>query len=312
MRLQPAYKGFLWGGSKLKKEYGNEKYPGHVLAETWELSCHEEGLTKIATGAYKGKTFKEYIETEGSRVTGTNCERYDKFPIIIKFIDAHQNHSVKVHPSHEYAQTHGASWGKEECWYILEALPNAGIYYGLNRDITKEELADRIRDNTLKEVLRFVPVHPGEIYLINPGTLHAIGAGVLAAEIQRDSDISFRAYDFGRVAPDGNPRPLHIKEATETASLSASLPELDFGNNLVHCECFNINRLECSGEMTLNTNGSSFHSLLFIDGDGIITNAEGRQEFQKGDSFFVSADNGEYKLKGNGKAILTTIPRKIQ
>ncbi|MBO5551891.1 MAG: mannose-6-phosphate isomerase [Lachnospiraceae bacterium] len=311
IRLKPAYKGFLWGGSKLKKEYGNENYPGHVLAETWELSCHSEGLTEVATGEFKGKTFKEYIEASGKKVLGTNCDRFDTFPIVIKFIDAHQNHSVKVHPTNEYSKEHenGAPGGKDECWYILEALPNAGIYYGLNRDLTKEELAERIRNNTLKEVLRFIPVQPGECYYVSPGTLHAIGAGVLAAEIQRNSDISYRAYDFGRVAPDGNPRELHTQKASEVANLSSKMPSFDFGNDLMRCDSFVVDLVDFSGEENLSTDGSTFHSLLVIEGDGMINNAETKQEFQKGDSIFISADNGEYRLKGKGKALLTTIPR---
>ncbi len=311
IRLKPAYKGFLWGGSKLKKEYGNENYPGHVLAETWELSCSDEGLTEVATGEFKGKTFREYVEASGDVILGKNCERFDTFPIIIKFIDAHQNHSVKVHPTEAYAAEHeNKAEGKNECWYILEALPNAGIYYGLNRVITKEELSERIRNNTLKEVLRFIPVQPGECYYVSPGTLHAIGAGVLAAEVQSVSDISYRAYDFGRVAPDGNPRELHTKKVCEVADLSAQMPSFDFGDDLMRCDSFVVDLLEFSGEKMLHTDGSSFHSLLVIEGDGMINNADTKQEFQKGDSIFITADNGEYRLKGKGKALLTTIPPK--
>ncbi|MCR4908023.1 MAG: mannose-6-phosphate isomerase [Lachnospiraceae bacterium] len=308
IRLKPAYKDFLWGGSKLKKDFGKEDYPGHVLAETWELSCHPEGLTKIATGEYKGKTFKEYIEAAGPSVLGKNCERFDTFPIIIKFIDCHQNHSVKVHPGYEFAEGDTSGMGKVECWYILEALPNAGIYYGVDKDLSKEEFERRIRDNTLKKVLHFQPVFPGEIYFVNPGTLHAIGAGVVAAEIQRDADVSYRVYDFGRVAPDGNPRPLQISKAVQVSNLKAGMPEFDFGDDMVSCDSFTVDDVTFSGEKYLKPDGSTFHSLLIIDGEGIINDENIRLEFKKGDSLFVSADNGEYRLKGHGKALLTMIP----
>ncbi len=308
IRLKPAYKDFLWGGSKLKKDFGKEDYPGYVLAETWELSCSPEGLTKVATGEFKGKTFREYIETAGMTAMGSNCERFGAFPIIIKFIDAHQNHSVKVHPGYEFAGEDKSGYGKVECWYILEALPNAGIYYGVDKDLTKEEFETRIRNNTLKEVLHFQPVFPGEIYFVNPGTLHAIGAGVLAAEIQQDADISYRVYDFGRVAPDGNPRPLQVSRAVEVSHTKAGMPKFDFGNDMVRCDSFVVDDLTFSGEKFLKPDGSTFHSLLVIDGEGIINDDTTRLEFKKGDSLFVSADNGQYRLKGHGKALLTMIP----
>ncbi len=306
-KLKPAYKDDLWGGSRLKRDFGKSEYHGYVLSETWELSCNPEGLTTIRNGEFKGKTVKEYLEQGGEAVTGTNYSRFKQFPISVKFIDAHQNLSIKLHPRDEYADAKGLLKGNDECWYILDCLPNAGIFYGLEHDLTKEEFRRKIEDNELMKELHFQPVHPGEIYFLPSGILHSIGAGVLAAEVKQYEQVKYRVYDFGRVKPDGQPRELMIDDAVEAAILTAGVPERNDGDHLVKCDTFTLDKIEVNGEVTLKTDGTSFHHLLTIDGEMILKDEENRMEILKGDGILISADEGEYSIKGKGTLLLITI-----
>ncbi len=306
-KLKPAYKDDLWGGSRLKKDFGKSEYHGYVLAETWELSFDPSGLTTIRNGEYKGKTVKELFEECGEAVSGTNYSKFHNFPLSIKFIDARQNLSIKLHPKDEYADEKGLLKGNDECWYIVDRLPNAGIFYGLEHDLTKEEFRQKIEDNTLMKELHFQPVNPGEIYFLPSGILHSIGAGVLAAEIKQSEQVKYRVYDFGRVKPDGQPRELMIDDAVNAAILKAGVPKRYDGDHLVKCDTFTLDKVEIDGEVTLKTDGTTFHHLLTIDGEMILKYGEDRMEILKGDGILISADQGEYTLKGKGTLLKTTI-----
>lgn len=306
IKLKPACKDYLWGGDRLKKDFGKDYY-GYVLAETWELSAHPDGPSVVDNGPLKGKTFPEYIEAKGKGILGRNCERFEDFPILIKFIDAHQNLSVQVHPDDAYAMKNEHQYGKTECWYIVDALPTAGIYYGLKKTLTKEEFAEKIRNNTLVDALRFQPVKKGEMYFIGAGTLHAIGAGALIAEIQQNSNVTYRVYDFGRVAPDGKPRELHIDKAIEVSNLSGDPIRYDFGSHLADCSNFTVDDLQVDGEQFIEVGEDSFVSLLFTDGDGRVKTDEERIVFKKGDSLFIEAGTGKVSVKGKAHALMTTI-----
>ena len=182
LKLKPACKDYLWGGHRLADEYGVE-YDGKILAEAWELSCHPDGPSVIVNGKYTGKTLREYIDIEGREVLGTHCRRFREFPILTKFIDAKDNLSIQVHPSNSFALQNEGQYGKTEMWYIIDAEPGAFLYYGFKKEISKDEFAQRIKDNTLLEVLNAVPVKKGDALFIESGTLHAIGKGILIAEI---------------------------------------------------------------------------------------------------------------------------------
>lgn len=183
LKLKPSCKDYLWGGHRLAEEYG-VKYDGEVLAEAWELSCHSDGPSYIANGMYAGKTLQEYIDIKGKEVLELNCRRFRDFPILTKFIDAKQSLSVQVHPSNRYALKNEDQYGKTEMWYVMDADPGAYLYYGFKTEISKEEFAKRIEEDTLLEVLNAVPVQKGDVLFIESGTIHAIGAGILIAEIQ--------------------------------------------------------------------------------------------------------------------------------
>ncbi len=212
LKLKPSCKDYLWGGHRLVEEY-NIDYDGQILAEAWELSCHPDGPSVITNGPDAGKTLQEYIDENGMEVLGTHCRRFREFPILVKFIDARDNLSIQVHPSNGYALKNEGQYGKTEMWYVLDAEPGAYLYYGFSREISREEFAERIRTNTLLEVLNKTEVHKGDVLFIESGTLHAIGKGILIAEIQQNSNVTYRVYDYGRVGKDGRRRDLHIEKA---------------------------------------------------------------------------------------------------
>ena len=168
LKLKPSCKDYLWGGHRLAEEYGVE-YDGDILAEAWELSCHPDGPSYITNGKYAGKTLEEFIEAEGKEVLGTHCRRFRDFPILTKFIDAKQNLSIQVHPNNRYALKNEGQYGKTEMWYIMDAEPGAFLYYGFKEEISKEEFAKRIEEDTLLDVLNAVPVQKGDVLFIESG-----------------------------------------------------------------------------------------------------------------------------------------------
>ena len=215
LKLIAPCKDYIWGGNRLREEYG-KKLDSDKIAESWELSCHKDGQSVIDGGEFDGKTLSEFIEKKGRiAVLGTNCERFEYFPILIKLIDAKDNLSVQVHPSNEYALKVEGEYGKTEMWYIVDCNEGAELLYGFKHEISRDEFAERIKNNTLLEVANNVPVHKGDVFFIESGTLHAIGKGILIAEIQQNSNTTYRVYDYGRVGKDGKPRELHIEKALD-------------------------------------------------------------------------------------------------
>lgn len=313
LKLKPTCKDYLWGGHRLVEEYGID-YEGEVCAEAWELSCHPDGPSVIENGKYKGKTLEEYIRTEGSTVLGSNCRRFREFPVLAKFIDAKENLSVQVHPGNGFALQNEGQYGKTEMWYVLDAKEGAFLYYGFNREITKEEFARRISENTLLEVLNAVPVKKGDALFIESGTLHAIGKGILIAEIQQNSNVTYRVYDYGRVGKDGKKRDLHIEKAL---AVTNRVPIVRNGAGYPHiadCDYFTVDKLNLDGNLTCRMQGSvsdkSFLSILILDGEGKISNDGEVVSYRKGDSFFLSAGSGDWQIEGSCDALLTTIREK--
>ena len=297
-KLVPEYKDYLWGGEKLKTDYGKQtdKTP---CAESWELSLNPHGLTKVENG----KTLAEVLTPEK---TGKNCEKFEFFPVLIKFIDAKQNLSVQVHPSDDYALKYENSYGKTESWYIVEAEEGAGIYCGFKRDTNKEEFLQSLASGEVENLLNFIPVKKGDCYFIPSGTVHAIGAGCLILEIQQNSDLTYRVYDYNRRGADGKLRELHVDKAVKVINFNKYEPKLfASGENprvITECDYFRSRELVLNGGFT-EKNANSFTCVTVTDGSGEIDG----EKFVKGDSFFVCADT-EYTLKGTGKVILTCVP----
>ena len=316
IKLKPAFKDYLWGGTRLRDDFGKE-CDFDKVAESWELSCHKDGNSVVADGEFAGLTLTQYIEKEGKSVLGTNCEKFENFPILIKLIDAKDNLSVQVHPNNEYAQRVEGEYGKTEMWYVVDCDEGASLLYGFKHNITKEEFRERIENNTLLEVTNSVPVKKGDVFFIEAGTLHAIGKGILIAEIQQNSNTTYRIYDYGRVGADGKPRQLHIDKAVDVTNLCPAKPypqsePVDMGGwtkkRLAKCEYFTVDVINVDTSAALEADKSSFVNILVLDG-GCVLSSEGNDavELKKGDSVFIPAGLGKFELTGKCSAVMTHI-----
>ncbi len=317
LKLKPALKDYLWGGTKLKTDFGFQSDMEKV-AEGWMLSCHKDGENTVENGEYKGKTLSEVIELCGRDILGKNGLKFDFFPILIKLIDAKNDLSVQVHPDNEYALRVEGEYGKTECWYILDCEDGAELIYGFNREISSEEFRKRIEDNTFLEVVNKVKVHKGDMFFIEAGTLHAIGSGILLAEIQQNSNTTYRVYDYQRRDKDGNLRPLHIDKAVDVTKCekpkfgikpigekikTASGTE----QMLTKCDLFTVKEYTTDGTLNLISDENSFVSLLVTDGKGTVECSGEKLSVRKGDSLFVSADSGKITINGKLNIIETKV-----
>lgn len=314
LKLEPAFKDYLWGGTRLRDEYG-KKCDFDKVAESWELSCHKDGNSTVANGEFAGLTLAQYIEKSGKKVLGTACDRFENFPILIKLIDAKDNLSVQVHPDNEYAMRVEGEYGKTEMWYVVDCDEGAQLLYGFKHDISKDEFASRIADNTLLEVTNAVDVKKGDVFFIQSGTLHAIGKGILIAEIQQNSNTTYRIYDYGRVGKDGKPRELHVEKAKDVTNLcpAKSYPDTPIVEKdgyssklLAKCDYFTTYRIDTENEAKLVCDEKSFNSILVLEGTPEIS-ADTTVKCKKGDSVFITAGTGEYTIKGKCRFILTKI-----
>lgn len=315
LKLKPECKEYIWGGRRLIEEYGKD-FQGDVLAETWELSCHPDGPSRIANGAYAGKTLRQYIDEQGKSILGTHCSRFRDFPILIKFIDASDDLSVQVHPDDHYALQNEGQCGKTEMWYVMDAKEDAFLYYGFKTAVSKEELEKRIQEDTLLEVLNPVPVQKGDVLFIESGTIHAIGKGILIAEIQQNSNVTYRVYDYGRVGKDGRKRDLHISKALDVTNREPVVRTRSSYPHIADCDYFTVDKLNLDGSVMKRMEGfvseDSFESILILDGKGSISDREQDLEFCKGDSFFLDAGSGSYRVEGSCDALVITVQKEAE
>lgn len=316
LKMQPVFKDYLWGGERLKKEFGKQSdLP--VVAESWELACHADGCSVVAAGEQQGKNLNELAVDDKNGFWGAEC-RGAAFPVLVKLIDAKQDLSIQVHPSDWTAIGPLGEQGKAEMWYIVDAKPQAFIYYGFSQAVSESEFWRRAADGTICEVLNKVPVHKGDVFYILPGTIHAIGAGLLIAEIQQTSNTTFRVWDFERRDSNGQLRPLHLSRATSVveyapvvpqdckANSRASFPDFEMVE-MFACEYFRAFRIDVRGQVKLSTDGRSFQHLLCVEGTGAIRQNGVDYEFVKGDSYFIPAAMGEYELAGKGRLLLSRL-----
>lgn len=322
--LKPAYKDYLWGGTRLNDDFAKE-IDSDPLAETWECSTHPDGLSIVASGEYEGETLYDVLQKRPEYL-GTHpltlMEGRHELPILIKLIDAKKDLSIQVHPDDLYARDkENGSLGKTEMWYVLHAGKNARLIYGFNQDVTKEQIRDMVGKGTIEHYLQKVPVHKDDVFFIEPGTVHAIGSGILLAEIQESSNLTYRFYDYNRLDKNGNKRELHLEKALDVAKLkSSAVPKqpmrvLKYKNGsaselLSRCKYFQVDRVLLNTEtykaMTdFRTDSNSFHVLLCTEGCGVLFGGDFMLNFFKGDCIFVPADS--IPMKFHGKAQLLNI-----
>ena len=316
--LKPAAKDYLWGGSRLNDDFAKD-IPLSPLAETWECSTHPDGESLIAsTGQTLTAVLAEHPDWLGSHplsVTGGKPE----LPILVKLIDAKKDLSVQVHPDDEYAMRVEHSLGKTEMWYVLDARKNSKLIYGFNRDVTAEVVKRALEEGTIEKILNHVPIRKDDLFFIEAGTVHAIGAGALIAEIQESSNITYRLYDYNRKDKNGNTRELHIEKALEVADLRSSLEPrqpmrvLKYRNGyaselLTRCKYFQVERVLLNTEIQrrlvdFKTDAGSFHTLLCVDGCGSMSGDGFMLNFFKGDCIFVPAESMVVHMHGRAQLL---------
>lgn len=331
MMLRPTGKDYLWGGRRLNDEFEKniDMFP---LAETWECSTHPDGPSFITGGEYDGMklsdVLKKHPEYLGTHLKGRNrldtsgrTDRTDageaELPILIKFIDADKDLSVQVHPDDEYAREHEEGQrGKTEMWYVLDAAKDARLIYGLNRDMTVDGMRQAINNGTLNRYLQTVPVKKDDVFFVEAGTIHALGAGILVAEIQENSNLTYRLYDYDRTDRKGNKRELHIEKSLRVARLkSVSEPRQPLrvlkyrqgaaSELLCRCRYFEVYRMLINTErrqrVTYQADSMSYRVLLCVNGCGTISYEDESMNFYKGDCIFVPADSVELNLHGQAQ-----------
>jgi mannose-6-phosphate isomerase len=300
-RLTPSLKDNIWGGNKLR-EYGKESDKDRI-AESWELSFTFGGEAKIADG-------REMTEAFPRSAWGTLADKFHAFPVLTKFIDAKDNLSVQVHPSDSYALENEGQFGKTEMWYVVEADEGAGLYMGLEHRCDPDEFAAAVADGTVEKLLSFKNVKKGDVYFIPSGTIHAIGAGVVIFEIQQNSTLTYRLYDYMRRDKDGNLRELHVDKAMKV-SLLEPYQEAVFDKNdeslIGTCEYFETRKYQLNfTKIGFNVENDSFLSITCVSGCGSING----EKMQRGDTFFSPAGSGEIIVEGECEIIAVRLPRE--
>ncbi len=315
IKLIPVFKEIVWGGNRLKSDYGFKSDLNNI-AEAWMLCARNDGDNIIDNGAHKGESFTEYIKNNKA-VLGTKGEKYEEFPLLIKFIDAKADLSVQVHPNDEYARLHENSYGKTEAWYILDCDDGAELIYGFNKELTSDEFRKSIEDNTFLNYVNKVKVKKGDVFFINAGTLHAIGSGILLAEVQQNCNTTYRVYDYNRLV-DGKPRELHVEKAIDVTDTvpptrggepdTAPVTKGDATEQaLCQCEFFKMDTVDINGEYNLSVTSESFVSLLVLNGNGSVEFNGEEIALSAGDSVFLPAANSVAQIKGNIKILISTL-----
>ena len=316
VKMQPAFKDYLWGGTKLKEHYGKHcDYDS--IAESWELSAHEAGQSIVASGRYKGRLFADYLSKIGRENCGWKCQSIERFPILVKLIDAKENLSVQVHPDDDYALSRENEYGKNEMWYVLEHEEGAGIYCGFKQDMTREQVQEALTDGSILSLLNWIPVENGKAYYIPAGTVHAIGKGVVVCEIQQSSNCTYRLYDYNRTDRYGNRRQLHVEKALEVMDYHRyELPQFQDETVvkdtytcriLSRCKYFECASYQIHGTAELPAYSDSFSSLVCVKGSGILYKQDEKMQFSAGDSFFVPCSGEKIRAEGDCELILTHI-----
>lgn len=313
LKFHPILKERLWGGTKLK-EVLHKPIESDITGESWELSAVSGDVSIVSNGSLANTSLQTLIQESPELLLGKSVvERFGKeFPILIKFIDAKQDLSIQLHPNDDLAKKRHNSFGKTEMWYVMDANAGAKLIVGFNKNVTKEEYSKSLEDDTLLDLLNYEAVKEGDTFFINTGKIHAIGAGVLLAEIQQTSDITYRVFDFNRKDKAGNLRELHTDMALDAMDYEK---KDDFKvqyddvtntvNNMVECPYFKTNFLNLTRDLNQDTvSRDSFTIFMCVGGTAAIETDEGAVAIQKGETVLVPAVSYEIRIKTTGAKLL--------
>lgn len=305
LKLKPVTKSIIWGGNYLENNFGF-KSDDENIAEAWLATCRPDGINVIENGEYADKTLKEYIDDASIEKV---CGDFDAFPLLIKFIDACDKLSVQVHPDDAYAKENGLDAGKTEMWYIVDCNEGAKLVYGLNekKAPTYEQIYEANENGTLCNMLNYVDVHKGDCFFIPAGLVHAIGEGIVIAEIQQNSNTTYRLYDYDRVGKDGKKRELHIKKASEVIKTSFPdnfvsgrvIDDKDGEKTEILCKCdlFCVIKYNLASQKSAYFEGGSMKSIICLDGEGVISCDGEEYTIEKGNSYLIPKECNGFIVK---------------
>lgn len=325
LKFEPIYKEKVWGGSSLKHCLNKQIPENALIGESWEVCAHQSGTSVVQNGHYRGKSLIDLLKNNREEIFGKIAlSGKDTFPLLIKFIDAKDKLSVQVHPDNDYALKYENELGKTEMWYVVDAADDASLIYGVHQGISKGKFIESIHQNNIESTLRKVYVKPGDVLFIPAGVIHAIGEGIVLAEIQQNSDTTYRVYDWNRVGLDGKPRQLHIDQAIDVISFENYTDEpiitgLDIQGEgyrrtiYACCDYFTTEKLDLQERYTDTFNGNRFEIFMCIDGNFQIHYGRNEVEnFIKGETALIPAGIGNFSIKGKGQVIRTYMTNPLE
>ncbi|RKS90500.1 mannose-6-phosphate isomerase type 1 [Flavobacterium limicola] len=312
LQFEPILKERIWGGEKLKTLL-HKPITSNITGESWELSTVEGDVSIVANGEWKGKSLTELINSFPDEILGTAVHtRFGKqFPLLFKYLDAREDLSIQVHPNDELAKKRHNSFGKTEMWYIMQADDNARIIVGFKENSNAAEYLENLKNKTLLSILDDVKVQSGDVFFLETGTVHTIGAGIVVAEIQQTSDITYRLYDFDRVDANGNTRELHVDLALEAINYNKVEAKKSYttnsnqSNTVVDCPYFTTNFIPLDGAISVSKSGESFTVYMCVEGSFEIEYNHSKIQYIKGDTVLIPAAMNAFIL--NGKASILEI-----
>ncbi len=300
----------IWGGAKLKTLL-NKPIVSKITGESWELSTVEGDVSVVANGIHEGKALTDLINEYPNEIVGTAVyKRFgNQFPLLFKYLDAREDLSIQVHPNDELAKKRHNSFGKTEMWYVMQADENARIIVGFKENSNPEEYLENLKNNTLVSILDDIEAKPGDVFFLETGTVHAIGAGLVIAEIQQTSDITYRLYDFDRKDAQGNTRELHVDLALDAINYNkvdtykTYSKEVNHSNAIVDCPYFTTNFLPLMGQTNVIKSGASFTVYMCIEGSFEMEYNTLKYQYKKGDTVLIPAAMQEFNLIGKASIL---------
>ncbi|WP_294820538.1 type I phosphomannose isomerase catalytic subunit [uncultured Flavobacterium sp.] len=313
--FEPILKDRIWGGTKLESDLGKTNLPTRTTGESWELSAVEGDVSIVKDGAYAGKPLTALLEEFPEELLGTKVYKQfgTQFPLLFKFLDAREDLSIQVHPNDELAKERHNSFGKTEMWYVMQADEGSRIIVGFKHMSSADEYLSHLENKSLIDILNEVPAKEGQVFFLETGTIHAIGAGIVIAEIQQTSDITYRIYDWDRVDANGKGRELHIEQALDAMNYNTTDTEKKYtkepnkSNAMVDCPYFTTNYLPLEGSAGKSNDGGSFRVYICTDGNFSVEFDGKKYDFKKGDTILVPAALKSYLLTGTATLLEISI-----
>lgn len=315
LTFDPILKERIWGGEKLKN-YLNKPIASPITGESWEISTVKGDVSVVSDGFLKGKNLNEVIEAWPEKLLGkaVHARFGTEFPLLFKYLDAREDLSIQVHPNDELAKARHNSFGKTEMWYVMQADPGARIIVGFREKSSPKAYLDSLRDNSILELLDQKKAKKGDVFFLETGTVHAIGAGLVIAEIQQTSDITYRIYDFERTDAQDNKRELHVEQALDAINYDLTDTERRYSkdantsNAMVHCPYFHTDFLPLDGTASVSKSGDSFTVYMCTEGDFTLTTSEGSYTYRTGDTVLVPAELTDFTLSGQATLLEVSVP----